>query len=96
MRFLYVFALIFISVFGMAALVHVLYRALFESSVRKFEIYVKNNEYITELLENLRSNPNIGKVFVIADSTDEKTRALFARYPDVEIIGESEFAERNR
>lgn len=87
MQFIYVFLLMFISIFGLAVLLHLLWSALLDGSVRKFDIYVRNSEDIGELLENIGKNPNIGRVYIIADKPDSGLARLSEKYGDVKIIG---------
>ncbi len=70
MRFVYVFALMFLAIFGLASLISALYRALVDGAARKFDVYVQKNEYLPELSESLKNNPNIGRVFVLSDNSD--------------------------
>ena len=88
MEFLYVFALMFLSIFGLAVLIHLLFRALTEGASRKFEIYVRDDENIEELLANLGRNPNIGRVCVIVNKYDRSLERLAEKYADVKIVGD--------
>ena len=87
MQFLYVFALMFLSIFGLAVLIHLLFSALLDSSSRKFEIYVREDENIEELLDNLGKNPNIGRVCVVVNKDDGSLEGLSDKYADVKVIG---------
>lgn len=87
MEFLYVFVLMFLSIFGLTVLVQILARALLDGSSRKFEIYVRENEDIEELLANLRKNPNIGRVCVVVNGSCGDLSELSRKYDDVEIVG---------
>lgn len=87
MQFLYVFALMFLSIFGLAVLIHLLFRALLDGSSRKFEIYVKEDENIEELLDNLGKNPNIGRVCVVVNKDDGSLERLSEKYADIKVIG---------
>ena len=88
MQFLYVFSLMFLSIFGLAVLIHLLFRALLDGSSRKFEIYVREDENIEELLANLGKNPNIGRVCIIVNKDGGSLEGLAEKYADVKIIGE--------
>ena len=89
MQFLYVFALMFLSIFGLAVLIHLLVRALTDGSSRKFDIYVREDENIEEFLENIGKNPNIGRVCVIVNkNNDGGLERLAEKYADVKIIGD--------
>lgn len=83
MQFLYVFALMFLSTFGLVMLVKLFAKALLDGSARKFEIYVRDDGNIEELLMNLRNNPNIGRVCVIADGD---LTELEKKYDGVKIV----------
>lgn len=70
MQFLYVFALMFISIFGLATLVHLIAGALLDGAARAFDVYVKNDENIEEFIENAEKSPFIGKIYIIADDSE--------------------------
>ncbi len=76
MQFLYVFGLIFLSVFGLAVLLHMLAKALFDGAARKFDVYVKDDENIDEFIENAKRSPFIGKVYIIADDSELTDRMV--------------------
>ena len=80
----------FLSIFGLAVLIHLLFRALMDGSTRKFEIYVREDENIEELLANIGKNPNIGRVCVIVNKDDRSLERLAEKYADVKIIGNTE------
>lgn len=65
MRWLYMFAVIFLMIFGMASLVHVLVRALLDGGSRKYDIYVKDDEFIDDFIENARKSSFIGRIYII-------------------------------
>lgn len=70
MQFLYVFGLMFISIFGLATLLHLLGKALLDGASREFDVYVKKDENIDEFIENAKRSPFIGKIYIIADGTE--------------------------
>lgn len=86
MRFIYVFALMFLSIFGLAVLVKLFFGALADGASRKFEIYVRENDDIEELLRNLRRNPNIGRVCVVVNTEYSCLDELEDKYDDVKIV----------
>lgn len=88
MQFLYVFALMFLAIFGLAVLVKLFVKALLDGASRKFEIYVRNDENIEELLINLRRNPNIGRVCIIVNGSCGDLKALEQKYDDIRIVGD--------
>ncbi len=71
MQFLYVFALMFISIFGLAMLLHLLVKALLDGASREFDVYVGDDEDIEEFLDKAQRSPYIGKVYVINDKDGE-------------------------
>ena len=70
MQFLYVFGLIFLSVFGLAMLLRMLAKALFDGASREFDVYVKDDENIDEFIEQAKRSPFIGKVYISADDSE--------------------------
>lgn len=86
MQFLYVFALMFLSIFGLAVLVRLFSKALIDGSARKFEIYVRDDDNIEELLKNLDSNPNIGKVYVIVNEYRGNIFELEDKFENVKVL----------
>ena len=86
MEFLYVFALMFLSIFGLAVLVRLFTKALIDGSSRKFEIYVRSDDNIEELLKNLDNNPNIGQVYVIVNEYRGNISELEDKFENVKIV----------
>lgn len=80
----------FLSIFGAAVLIHLLIKALSDGSSRKFEVFVRNDENIEELLKNLGKNPNIGRVCIIVNNDDGSLERLSEKYDDVKIIDDPE------
>ena len=70
MQFLYVFGLMFISIFGLAVLLHLFIKALLDGAAREFDVYVKNDENIEEFIENAEKSPFIGNIYIIADDSE--------------------------
>lgn len=91
MRFLYVFVLMFLSIFGLAVLLKVLFHALFDSSVRKTDIFVRDGEGLEEFLEIARRSAFIGRITVITDKKGSELKALCEKYADVGFVGETEW-----
>lgn len=75
MRFLYVFSMMFLSIFGLVVLLKVLFSALLDGSRKRFEVYVRDCEDIEEFLESAKKSAFVEKVIVITDKT-EKSEAL--------------------
>lgn len=76
MQFLYIFGLMFISIFGLAMLLHLLAKALLDGASREFDVYVRNDENIEEFIENAEKSPFIGKVYIIADEAELSERKV--------------------
>ncbi len=87
MRFLYVFVMMFLSIFGLAVLLKILFNALLDSGSRKFEVYIKDHGDIEEFLENARKSTFIGRVIVITDKSGAELQALCEKYADVGFVG---------
>ncbi len=91
MRFLYIFAMMFLSIFGLIVLLKLLFSALLDGSSRRFEVFVKDQENIEEFLDSARKSAFIGRVIVITDKSGEQLRSLSEKYVDVGFVGETEW-----
>ena len=91
MRFLYVFALMFLSIFGLTVLLKILFSALLDGSSRKFRVYVRDEEGIEEFLNNARKAAFIGRVIVRTNKKGDELRSLSEKFADVGFIGETEW-----
>lgn len=91
MQFLYVFVLMFLSIFGLAVLLRILFGALLDSSSRKFQVYVRDQDDIEEFLENARKAAFIGRIVVITDKSGAELQSLSEKYADVGFIGQTEW-----
>ena len=83
MQYLYVMALMFLSIFGMVMLIRLFFGALFRSSVRRFDVYVKADENIDEFVGRAHRADFIGDIYLMTDGADESAE----QYPDVNIVG---------
>ena len=90
MRFLYIFAMMFLAIFGLVVLLKVLWNALFDGGTRKFEVFVRDQEDIEEFLDNARRSAFIGRVIVITDKSGEELRPLAEKYAEFGFIGSEE------
>lgn len=88
MRFLYVFALMFLSVFGLVVLLKYLFCALLDGNTRRFDVFVRDEENIEEFLQNARKCSFIGRIIVITDKSGEELASLSEKYADVGFVGE--------
>lgn len=75
LQFLYAFAMMFLSIFGLVVLLKVLFCALLDGSRRKFEVYVRDREDIEEFLESARKSAFIERVIIITEKTDKKDKS---------------------
>lgn len=80
LEFLYVFAMMFLSIFGLVVLLKVLFSALLDSSRRKFEVYIRDREDIEEFLESAKKSAFIEKVIVITDKNSGTLRKISEKY----------------
>ncbi len=89
MDFIYVFLLMFFSIFGLAALIKLFAGALFRSSRRRFDVYVRTDEGVEEFVDYARKSPNIGEINLILSGgeTDEEAALLAEKYADVHTVG---------
>lgn len=85
MQFLYVFLLMFLSIFGLAMLIKVAAEAFLAGCVREHDIYVQSGEGIGEFVTFARSCPHIGRVVIIAagNEWDDEARQIAERYGGV-------------
>lgn len=88
MRFLYVFALLFLLIFGLVVLLKILENALLGGSSKRFDVYVRDSEDIEEFLENARKAAFIGKIIVITDKRGSEKELLAEKYADVGFVGD--------
>ena len=90
MQFLYVFSMIFLSIFGLVVLLKILFSALLDGSQRKFEVYIRDQEDIEDFIENARKSAFIGRVIVITDKTGGELGMISEKYADVGFVGNVE------
>lgn len=90
-EFLYVFALMFLSIFGLAMLLKILMWAFLRPSGKtQFTVQIAADEHLTEFVEFALSTRRIKRVEVIASGTDcdITARMLAEKYPEVVFSGE--------
>lgn len=88
MRFLYVFALMFLLIFGLAVLLKILGNALLGGSSKSFDIYVHDSEDIEDFLESAQKTAFIGKVIVITEKDSVEKKLLSEKYANVSFVGD--------
>ncbi len=89
MGFIYVFLLMFFSIFGLAALIRLFTSALLGNSRRRFDVYVKTDEGVEEFVDYARRSSNIGEINLILSGgeTDKQAVLLAEKYTDVHTVG---------
>lgn len=96
MQFLYVFLLMFLSIFGLSMLIKLAAGAILSGCVREHDIYVKSGEGISEFVDFARRCPHIGRVMIIADGNewDKVSEKLSQMYGNVCFV-KGNFTEEN-
>ncbi len=90
MQFVYVFILMFLSIFGLVMLIRLFFSALFAGSRRRFDVYVRADEDIGEFVEFARRSDRIGNIHLIArEGAEDAAARLAEQYPDVDVVGET-------
>lgn len=90
-EFFYVFALMFVSIFGLAVLVKLaLWEVTRPRSKTTFTVMVKADEHLVEFVEFAFSTQRIKRVEIVPSGTecDETALLLAEKYPAVVIAGE--------
>lgn len=89
MEFLYVFALMFLSIFGLTMLLKLFFGALFRSAARSFDVYVRSGEGVEDFVRFAEKSSHIGKINLIlsGDEWDDTARCLADKFAEVNIIG---------
>lgn len=84
MDFLYVFSLMFLSIFGLTMLIKLLVWRVLSAGVRH-DIYVRSGEDISGFVESARRCPRIGRIVIIAagNEWDEEAERLARKYSGV-------------
>ena len=89
MEFLYVMALMFLSIFGLVMLIRLFFGALFRSSVRRYDVYVRADENIGEFVGRAHRSDFIGDIYLVTDGENVPAEKLADQYPDVNIVGKT-------
>ena len=87
MQFLYVFSLMFLSIFGLTMLIRLAVCAFLSHDLRRHDVYVRSGEDIGSVVEELRRNPRVGRVFILPDGGvfSDEARQLAEKYGNVSI-----------
>lgn len=92
MQFLYVFSLIFLSVFGLAVLILLGVRAFLHHGAHRHDVYVRSGEDIGGLVESVRRSPYVGRVIILSagNDWDEEAERVSQRYTNVFFLTKTE------
>ncbi len=88
MQFLYVFSLMFLSIFGLTMLIKLAVWALLSRSSCRHDVYVRAGEDIDCLVEQVRRCPHICRVVILSGGNewDEEAQRLSRKYRNVVFI----------
>lgn len=87
MEFVYVFVLMFVSIFGLATLLRLLAEALLDSCCRRFTVIVREDENIEEFIRCARKTPFIGTIEIVRRRDgDSIAPALAKKYDGIRIL----------
>lgn len=90
MQYLYVFILMFLSIFGLVMLIKLFFGALLRSASRQFDVYVKADEDVGEFVEFARRSEHIGNIYLIPrEGREETAEKLAEQYADVTVVGKT-------
>ena len=91
MQFLYVFSLMFLSIFGLAVLVKLAAYAVMTRGMRRHDVYVRSGEDISGFVEHVRRSPGVNRVVILSsgDENDEEARRLAQKYCNVYFINDT-------
>lgn len=85
MEFFYVFGLMFLAIFGAVMLAELFCRAIFRSSVRSFDIYLKSGDDLADFVEQAQKSDFIGQINIINGEQSEQAKALAEKYDNVHL-----------
>ncbi|MGN1120637.1 MAG: hypothetical protein ACI4Q4_09785 [Oscillospiraceae bacterium] len=87
MRFLYVFALMFLATFGLAMLVRCFADALLRSAVKRFDVTVLEDDGIDEFVGYALHSPYIARINIIETPSGGGRAAVLAKkYDNVHVV----------
>ena len=88
MQFLYVFSLMFLSIFGLAVLVKLAAYAVMTRGMRRHDVYVRSGEDIGGFVEHMRRDPRVARVVVLSagNDSDKEAQLLAEKYGNVFFI----------
>ncbi len=88
MEFLYVFSLMFLSIFGLTMLIKLAVCALFSRDLHRHDVYVRSGEDIGGFVEHMRRDPRVARVVVLSagNDSDKEAQRLAEKYGNVFFI----------
>lgn len=88
MEFLYVFSLMFLSIFGLTMLIKIAVCALLSRDLHRHDVYVRSGEDIGGFVEHMRRSPLVARVVVLSagNEYDEDAQRLAEKYGNVFFV----------
>ncbi len=88
MEFLYVFSLMFLSIFGLTMLIKIAVCALLSRNLHRHDVYVRSGEDIGGFVEHMRRSPLVARVVVLSagNEYDEEAQRLAEKYGNVFFV----------
>lgn len=88
MEFLYVFSLMFLSIFGLTMLIKIAVCALLSRDLHRHDMYVRSGEDIGGFVEHMRRSPLVARVVVLSagNEYDEEAQRLAEKYGNVFFV----------
>lgn len=88
MEFLYVFSLMFLSIFGLTMLIKIAVCALLSRDLHRHDVYVRSGENIGGFVEHMRRSPLVARVVVLSagNEYDEEAQRLAEKYGNVFFV----------
>lgn len=88
MQFVYIFSLMFLSIFGLAVLIKLVAWTLLTRGVCRHDVYVRCGEDISGFVESVRKDPHVSRVVILSagNEWDKDAEQLAARYGNVHFI----------
>lgn len=88
MEFLYVFSLMFLSIFGLTMLIKIAVCALLSRDLHRHDMYVRSGEDIGGFVEHMRRSPLVARIVVLSagNEYDEEAQRLAEKYGNVFFV----------
>ncbi len=90
MQFIYVFSLMFLSIFGLAVLIKLIAWAILSKGAHRHDVYVRSGEDIGGFVESVRRDPHVARVVILSagNDWDKESRRLAERYSNVHFLNQ--------